>query len=120
MGCRLDCICIALLIQFYGYIVSIEAGLWLVEAIVTQRTGAPEVLPGTVMVPDLGIELGGGMDASEIASVEKLWGRAQGCIPDVTIDQLGHGSCPIVAHEVECLCLDIGGVHDPPFEVISA
>lgn len=72
------------------------------------------------MVPDFGVELSGRMNAPKDCVSDDLREKRPDSLPDIAINELSHGSHPVIAHEVECLCLDIGGVHCLPFEVISA
>lgn len=72
------------------------------------------------MVPDFGVELSGRVNAPKGCVSENLRETCMDALPDIAINELSHGSGPVIAHEVEGLCLNIGGVHCLPFEVISA
>lgn len=64
VGGRFDGIGVAGLVQFYCDIFGVKVGLGLVEAVVTERVGGPEMLSGAIVVEDFGIELGGGVKAA--------------------------------------------------------
>jgi hypothetical protein len=61
---RFNCVRITRLVQFQRHAVSVEACLWLIEAVILERVGAELMLSRSFMVEDLAVELGGGMETT--------------------------------------------------------
>ena len=60
----LDCVCVACLVHFHSHILGIKTVLRLVETVVLERVGAELMLSRSIMVEDLAVKLGRGVDAA--------------------------------------------------------
>jgi len=68
----------------------VKVGLGRVEAVFLQSVRRPQVGSCAIWIEDLGVELRGGSDAS-----------------DVAVDDLGHADMSTVGDKVECLSFDV-------------
>lgn len=96
----LDVVALAVLRNLHAAALARETLLILTEGEVAEVVGGPE-LGALRGVDDLGVELGGGADAE-----------------DVAVDDLDEAEAAVVGGHVEGLGLDVGRVHDLPAEVV--
>ena len=97
----LDVVRLAVLRNLHGALLGAELVLVVGEGEVVEVVGGPELGGIGLGVDDLGVELGGGADAEDVAE-----------------DDLDEAELAVVGGHVEGLGLDVGGVHDFPAEVI--
>ena len=97
----LDVVRFSILGNLHGALLGAELVLVVGESEVVEVVGGPELGGIGLGVDDLGVELGGGADAEDVAE-----------------DDLDEAELAVVGGHVEGLGLDVGGVHDLPAEVI--
>ena len=97
----LNVVRLAILGDLHGALLGAELVLVVGEGEVVEVVGGPELGGIGLGVDDLGVELGGGADAEDVAE-----------------DDLDEAELAVVGGHVEGLGLDVGGVHDLPAEVI--
>lgn len=97
----LDVVRLSILGDLHGALLGAELVLVVGEGEVVEIVGGPELGGIGLGVDDLGVELGGGADAEDVAE-----------------DDLHEAELAVVGGHVEGLGLDVGGVHDFPAEVI--
>ena len=116
---RCDLVCVSIFRELHTAIVGLESILLLVECPAFSGIATPLRRLAVIRIEYLAVELSGSSYTSSVIvrdnGIEEEWKAPFS--PYVAVYYLGKSNVTFIGHEIEAVGLDIGGVHDGPFEI---